>query len=528
MKKTSENGSFLVPLAVALLVLLGVTFYSLDMALVFKARNQLQTAADAAVTRAMQLISENPTADEAKIAEIEYLAELSAIDNLDPIATELNLKNWDPDAGDPPVVVTIDPETHHVTAVGEIEVNTWVYDLLSGSEWSNVIGARAEGTRKHLIVAILLDTSQSMDNVIENCRECDDSTIFGDIAFSQAFSRYASFNWNLTTGLSPATATEIPLYLRGDFPDDPVEEEGDGETGDDGSDDGSDDGDGEGDSGRDVGSGDVDEQHVTVCHIPTGNPANRRTLRIGAAALEAHLAHGDTEGDCVATCQDQALCNGLSKLQIMKLAALNFISEYGEQIDSLFAIRFAEDANQIPASEINSLIAGGGTDLGSAIAIAAEKLQQEKVRLGGDAYLQMIILTDGVSGNGEKDESCMVDQSTATAYDRAPYMIQLINQADALRLDPGIRFYVVGIGEESDITIDRFQDRFDNEMVKPIFLRRLANDPAGFADEPFTCPEYSFQEMDEIQPGEYVNANQNTLTPVLVRFGEDLLTRIIK
>ena len=37
---------------------------------------------------------------------------------------------------------------------------------------------------------------------------------------------------------------------------------------------------------------------VYVCHIPPGNPGNSHTLSIDAAALAAHLAHGDTEGAC--------------------------------------------------------------------------------------------------------------------------------------------------------------------------------------------------------------------------------------
>ena len=37
---------------------------------------------------------------------------------------------------------------------------------------------------------------------------------------------------------------------------------------------------------------------VTICHIPGGNPGNRRTLSVGASAWDAHKAHGDYRGAC--------------------------------------------------------------------------------------------------------------------------------------------------------------------------------------------------------------------------------------
>jgi chemotaxis protein histidine kinase CheA len=37
---------------------------------------------------------------------------------------------------------------------------------------------------------------------------------------------------------------------------------------------------------------------VTICHVPPGNPTNRRTLVISRSALQAHLRHGDSEGSC--------------------------------------------------------------------------------------------------------------------------------------------------------------------------------------------------------------------------------------
>lgn len=38
---------------------------------------------------------------------------------------------------------------------------------------------------------------------------------------------------------------------------------------------------------------------VTICHYPPGNPGNRHTITVGAAAVNAHVAnHGDTVGAC--------------------------------------------------------------------------------------------------------------------------------------------------------------------------------------------------------------------------------------
>ncbi len=37
---------------------------------------------------------------------------------------------------------------------------------------------------------------------------------------------------------------------------------------------------------------------VTICHIPPGNPGNAHTISVGARAVPAHLAHGDSCGPC--------------------------------------------------------------------------------------------------------------------------------------------------------------------------------------------------------------------------------------
>jgi hypothetical protein len=37
---------------------------------------------------------------------------------------------------------------------------------------------------------------------------------------------------------------------------------------------------------------------VDVCHIPPGNPANAHIINVSVNAVPAHLAHGDTLGQC--------------------------------------------------------------------------------------------------------------------------------------------------------------------------------------------------------------------------------------
>jgi len=41
-----------------------------------------------------------------------------------------------------------------------------------------------------------------------------------------------------------------------------------------------------------------DERHVPICHHPPNRPENARSIIVGASAVAAHLAHGDTLGLC--------------------------------------------------------------------------------------------------------------------------------------------------------------------------------------------------------------------------------------
>lgn len=41
---------------------------------------------------------------------------------------------------------------------------------------------------------------------------------------------------------------------------------------------------------------------ITICHIPPGNPGNTHEITISVNALQAHLDHGDHIGSCDCDC----------------------------------------------------------------------------------------------------------------------------------------------------------------------------------------------------------------------------------
>lgn len=41
-----------------------------------------------------------------------------------------------------------------------------------------------------------------------------------------------------------------------------------------------------------------EEEKVEICHVPPGNPGNAHTIEVGESAVPAHLAHGDSLGEC--------------------------------------------------------------------------------------------------------------------------------------------------------------------------------------------------------------------------------------
>jgi len=49
---------------------------------------------------------------------------------------------------------------------------------------------------------------------------------------------------------------------------------------------------------------------VTICHIPPGNPGNAHTISVSGNAENAHLAHGDTLGECPDGDEDKQVDDG--------------------------------------------------------------------------------------------------------------------------------------------------------------------------------------------------------------------------
>jgi hypothetical protein len=49
---------------------------------------------------------------------------------------------------------------------------------------------------------------------------------------------------------------------------------------------------------------DCPSNKILICHFPPGNPLNAKEICVGAAAVEAHLRHGDNVGECPEVFED--------------------------------------------------------------------------------------------------------------------------------------------------------------------------------------------------------------------------------
>jgi hypothetical protein len=60
----------------------------------------------------------------------------------------------------------------------------------------------------------------------------------------------------------------------------------------------------------------VEEEKMTICHHPPGNPTNTQEIEIPVSAWPAHQAHGDTQGPCVEMPEEPSNGGGNNKITI--------------------------------------------------------------------------------------------------------------------------------------------------------------------------------------------------------------------
>ena len=122
------------------------------------------------------------------------------------------------------------------------------------------------------------------------------------------------------------------------------------------------------------------DDKVTICHIPPGNPDNAHTLSVGAPAVAAHLAHGDTLGPCDGGGNDSPggklvrIDTRLSTVQNVMTLARAYTSLaaspatglfYGTHEDDLYVINTVDGTEvrlgTVPGSQMNAMeFAGTG------------------------------------------------------------------------------------------------------------------------------------------------------------------------
>jgi hypothetical protein len=100
----------------------------------------------------------------------------------------------------------------------------------------------------------------------------------------------------------------------------------------------------------------------TICHIPPGNPNAAHTITVGLPAVDAHLAHGDTEGPCPAG-TDTRYDNPSAGITIFIIMITGEIQVYGNCDES----GECEEVCNVPIVVVinfNLIVSGGDSDDG--------------------------------------------------------------------------------------------------------------------------------------------------------------------
>jgi len=106
---------------------------------------------------------------------------------------------------------------------------------------------------------------------------------------------------------------------------------------------------------------------MEVCHIPPGNPSNYRTITISEKALNAHLTHGDSAGNC------EDAFPALVELQILAINDFhgNIASTSGSFGGTGRADYLAANIQAVEAGVKNSIFVSAGDLIGASPLISA-------------------------------------------------------------------------------------------------------------------------------------------------------------
>jgi hypothetical protein len=521
-KVTGETGSVLIPLALMLLVLMGVIFTAIDVGHYYLARAKLQASTDAVLINAMRMIAKSP--EQAQLGDneknIRLVAQQIAIDNLLPSLAELSIEPWAP--GTYPVEITeILYNPIKITVTGQLKVNTWLVGALPGFQSVFVASSNADGAmefssvgeRTPLVVAVLIDRSRSMRGGI-NKNRCTDCTVAHNHQFSESQSWYARFLGDLDTALvNPAHADSI---IRGDAPTTPV---------------------------------------------PTPNPTPDSSATPVATATPSATADPlatavPTPTPCAELPTPGSKCNTPTKFAHAKKAALDLIDALDGEYDELIVKAFSSEVTHIDKNSedpdfdtniknirtaIKEMTADGGTNMAGALQAAHDDFKaliEAKAELS-DARFLVVVITDGNPMSGEF-APCPTNLSNSTRYDVAPWMIKALQISDIMRTEQYATIYTLGIGvEAAESLTDPYQGRFNGTLLKPYFLRRLANDHSSPSDpefNPLGCPDdfndslesYSSLESEDAPVGRYFKIDASNINTVVQAIGEDKLMKVVE
>jgi len=229
-----------------------------------------------------------------------------------------------------------------------------------------------------------------------------------------------------------------------------------------------------------------------------------------------------------------------SRLQAVMTAGQSFLNSLDEQHDAIAIVGFSDvavtqrqmttpfDKDQIKA-DLMMLSFGVRTNIRAGIVNAHLEFGRLLTMVGEDAYRQyakiMVVVTDGTPDRHVARNSTLRFPSHCSVTRKQKSYIWPLLEADAARED-GIYVMTLALGEQSAVAGDPYQDVNDGKHVKPVFLRRLANDAEDAAsDAPFPDGEDGRQRCVEtyieqlIRPKGEVQAsvNANDLTMMVGR-----------